>query len=701
MIDGGDRLRHRALSIGAIGRGSGKREYELQACIAKGGMGEVFIAKLTEPNRVPRLVVVKRLLRELREDFDHRAMFQSEGEVLAHLDHPNIVAIFDAPTIDGTPCLAIEYVNGRSVSQILERCDIRGETMPVQAILYIMVRVLRGLAHAHHATQDDGTPLNLVHRDITPGNLMVSFEGDVKITDFGISKSQISVVSTTVGIVKGKARYLAPEQILGEPASPRSDLFSTACVLLEMLTGRPLFERPTVPKTLYAIVHGQRQDVVDMVPVREPLLIDALETALSTDPKKRQVSASELADALEVASQAISVPMDGRDVSDYMRSLFEGLEEHWEEAGFDALDVDTASGEGSPEGLTAARAAAMSSDRRGSREDESGIVEVLEVNDSEIPLDGLIQTPLERQMTVRVGSEPAAPIPTPSLLDGHEDETLALSRSENATRGPQRSGGALVAVAVSETAAIASREETVADDRELRPRASAVALRLSHEPETQVGHEVDTEPPRPRVLPPRADIERPAPRPNRKARARPKTPRPASEPRAVIPRRLPWVSSGPALFVAFAFGTLTGVVATLVLQRPSPPAAQTTPAIAAVPPEPPAPAPPAKTRQLDEAAVEAELFSDDEPMPELPSLALKPLQPGTIDIDGPKGARVRINGKPLSARVPVVGMQLAPGLYKIEVRRGRRWIKHNVEIVGGARTEIAAKKPRRRRRRPK
>ncbi len=677
---------YRPLSIGAIGHGRRKRSYELQACIAKGGMGEVFVALMREPGRAPRQVVIKRLLRELREDFDHQRMFQSEGEVLAHLDHPNIVAIFDAPIIDGTPCLAIEFVNGRSVSQILDRTDQRGDTVPVQACIFVMVRVLRGLAHAHSAKQDDGTPLNLVHRDITPGNLMLSFDGEVKITDFGISKSQISVVSTTVGIVKGKARYLAPEQILGEPASPRSDLFSTACVVVEMLHGRPLFERATVPKTLYAIVHGQRPPVGDMIGVREPLLVDALETALSTDPKKRQQNASELAEALQRASQAISVPMDERDVSDYLHQLFEGQEEHWEADGFDQLEVDTASGEGSPDGLTAARAAAM-------RDGDSGIVEVIEVNDSELPIDGGL-TPLDRQNTVRVPSEPSAPVPTPYLVAHEDEETLAVDRDSSPLGRPHKSDGSLVAVEVSERAAIAGHEETLSDAAvELTPRPSAVALRIpGEEPITRIDDSARTEPParRQEVV---TEVKRPRPRAN-KARPRPpERPKTKAEDskRLAPPPRRPLVNAGPALFVAFAFGTLTGVAATLLLQSEP----------AAVPPLPPAPVAaeivPAEVAPEPAPEPPPEEIVDDEEMPALPPLTVRPVM-GALTITGPKGARVRVNGKLIPKRLPVRDYEMAPGEYEIQLRKGRWSRKYTIEIEPGEDTKIQAKRKRRRRR---
>ena len=320
----------RALTIGAQGLGRAQRQYELIAGIAKGGMGEIFLANMSQPNQSIQQVIVKRLLAQLRNDSDQLAMFRAEAEVMHRLDHPNIVAIIDDPIIDDTPCLAMEYVRGRNIDQVLARSAIAKKSLPIEGMLYVMIEVLRGLAHVHTATLENGEPLRLVHRDITPGNLILSFEGEIKITDFGISKSQMSRVSTTVGIVKGKARYLSPEQIVGEPATTRSDLFACACVGVELITGHPLFNAPNVHKTLHSIVNGKREKVSDLFKTREPTLINAIEKALCTDPKKRFANATEFCDALQRAQAACGSRFGKRDLAEYLQDLFKGCAEHWE-----------------------------------------------------------------------------------------------------------------------------------------------------------------------------------------------------------------------------------------------------------------------------------------------------------------------------------------------------------------------------------
>src|SRR5687768_1207318 len=280
-------LPRRGLSVGSTGRGSGERRYTLVANIERGGMGELFLAELHEENAAPRYVVIKRLLADLLDDDKYIAMFVAEANVMSRLNHPNIVRVFDTPIIDRTQCLAMEYVRGRNVQQVITRCEELNLRMPPPFVLRVMSQILRGLDYAHNYREADGAPLDLVHRDVTPGNVLVSFDGDVKLTDFGIAKSQMSAVSTTVGIVKGKARYLAPEQILGEQATPRSDISSAACVVVEMLIGEPVFDRGSVPKTLYAIVNGERADLEKSLGFRAPLLVQILNRALATDPRAR------------------------------------------------------------------------------------------------------------------------------------------------------------------------------------------------------------------------------------------------------------------------------------------------------------------------------------------------------------------------------------------------------------------------------
>ncbi len=334
----GPLLPRRSLSIGSTGRGKESRKYKLLAPIDRGGMGELFLAEMKAPNCPARFVVIKRLLADLIDDDKYVSMFLSEAKVMSSLDHRNIVRVFDMPEIENVKCLAMEYVRGRNVQQLLARASDLQRSVPPEVTLKIMADILRGLEYAHNRTLEDGTELSLVHRDVTPGNVLVSFDGDVKLTDFGIAKSQFSQVQTTVGIVKGKARYLAPEQILGEAATPRSDIFSSALVVCEMLTGVPTFDFQSVPKTLYAIVNGDRANLEHVLGFHAPQLVQLLNRALHTNPDKRIASAREFKEGIEEAASNLGSPLTRAELGNYLHSLFRSDEDPL--AGF--LDVEDA-----------------------------------------------------------------------------------------------------------------------------------------------------------------------------------------------------------------------------------------------------------------------------------------------------------------------------------------------------------------------
>ncbi len=308
-------------------------------------MGELFLAERVDQRGPQNKIVLKRLLADYLEDERYVRMFRAEAKVMSSLDHPNIVKVFDVPVIDGKQCLAMEYVQGRNLAQILRRCCELNTAIPPQVALHVMIEVLHGLDYAHQFVLDDGRPLGLVHRDVTPGNILVSFDGSVKITDFGISKSEMSSVSTTVGVVKGTTRYLAPEQIRGHTATPRSDGFSAAVVLAEALSGQALFDHGTVPPTLFAIVTGQRPPIAELLPFPAPRLAAALEKMLDLHPERRYATAREFAEAIEDGARELGRLMDKSGLGTFLKELFRDSEQpndFEEEVGpwqLDAMDL--------------------------------------------------------------------------------------------------------------------------------------------------------------------------------------------------------------------------------------------------------------------------------------------------------------------------------------------------------------------------
>lgn len=296
--------------------------YRIESVIQQGGMGEVFLAASTAAESHSSPVVLKRLPFYEDDEDGYVGMFRAETRVMSLLRHPNVVAALDSFETQRELCLALEFVRGRNLLQVQRACASQGLTMPAGVAVHIMVQILEGLHHAHAYVLEDGRALDLVHRDVTPGNILVAFNGAVKITDFGISKSALSTVVTRVGVVKGTTRYLSPEQIRARAVTARSDVFSAAVVLTELLTGAPLFDRGAVAPTLFAIVNQERPAVSTLLPFAAPELSMVLEGALASDPDRRPPTARGLADALRWAAQAQGWAEAEEEVHELMKDLF-------------------------------------------------------------------------------------------------------------------------------------------------------------------------------------------------------------------------------------------------------------------------------------------------------------------------------------------------------------------------------------------
>ena len=216
-------------------------KYYLLERINVGGMAEVFRAKAYGVEGFERLVAVKRILPNIAEDTEFIKMFIDEAKIAVQLNHANIAQIFDLGMVDGSYYIALEHIHGRDLRAIFDRCRNHGEPMPVAQACFVVMKVCEGLDYAHNKRDSSGRPLNLVHRDVSPQNIIVSFEGEVKLIDFGIAKAAGKGSKTQAGILKGKFGYMSPEQVRGLPIDRRSDIFSCGIVLYELLTGERLF----------------------------------------------------------------------------------------------------------------------------------------------------------------------------------------------------------------------------------------------------------------------------------------------------------------------------------------------------------------------------------------------------------------------------------------------------------------------------
>lgn len=215
--------------------------YQLVRHIATGGMAEVYLARREGPHGFTKTVALKRILPQLARDPDFVAMFVDEARVCAQLSHPNLVQVFDFGEAGSELYMAMEFVDGTTCAKVVRRAAARMDLVPVEAALHIILSVLRGLEYAHAAVDLDGRPLGLVHRDVSPGNILIARSGAVKLGDFGIARADEFERRTEEGQLKGKLGYMSPEQVTGRPLDARSDLFTLTIVFAEILTARPLF----------------------------------------------------------------------------------------------------------------------------------------------------------------------------------------------------------------------------------------------------------------------------------------------------------------------------------------------------------------------------------------------------------------------------------------------------------------------------
>ncbi|MCC7072905.1 MAG: protein kinase [Deltaproteobacteria bacterium] len=297
--------------------------YELLKKLATGGMAEIFLAKQSGLEGFEKVVVLKRILPHLAQDEEFVSMFLDEARIAAKLSHPNVVQIYDLGKADGTYYIAMEYVSGRNVQHLIGKAQQRGEMTPVEHVCRILAGVCDGLHYAHSRKDYDGTPLNIVHRDISPQNILVSFAGGVKVVDFGIAKASTQLAQTRAGVLKGKYAYMSPEQVRGARVDHRSDLFAVGLVMYEMLTGVRAFERDSSLKTLKAIVQEKPLNPRELNPDVPMEVVKLLSKALEKNPDRRYKTAQEMQLALEDYLEASPKKSNNVRLSRYMFDIFD------------------------------------------------------------------------------------------------------------------------------------------------------------------------------------------------------------------------------------------------------------------------------------------------------------------------------------------------------------------------------------------
>jgi serine/threonine protein kinase len=273
--------------------------YVLLEQLALGGMAEIFLAKAVGEAGFEKAFVVKRVLPHLTLAHGFVEMFLDEARIAAQLNHPGIVQIFDLGKQDGDYYFAMEYLAGEDVSAVVRRCEELGRRIPVDVAVKIAAAAAEALHYAHRYHTPDGRPLGIVHRDISPSNLFVTYHGTVKVLDFGIARAEQRLQQTRAGHIKGKAAYMAPEQARGEQVDARADVWALGVCLHEMLTGRRLFLRDSSGDTLLAVREGPIPRPRELRP-EIPVELDALiMQALERDVSRRCPSADVLRTGLD------------------------------------------------------------------------------------------------------------------------------------------------------------------------------------------------------------------------------------------------------------------------------------------------------------------------------------------------------------------------------------------------------------------
>ncbi|MFO0680341.1 MAG: serine/threonine-protein kinase, partial [Polyangiaceae bacterium] len=279
--------------------GSTFGKYQLFATLGRGGMADVFLAVARGPMGFNKLAVVKRLRTALSEEPAFLSMFLDEARLAARLSHPNIVHTYEVGEESSSYFIAMEYLEGQPLNKIIKEAAKTQKKVDPALAARLVADALHGLHHAHELKDYDGTPLRIIHRDVSPHNIFVTYDGIVKLVDFGIAKAALSSTHTEVGVLKGKVAYMAPEQAVGGAVDRRADLFAMGIVLWELLTRRRLMTGDTAAATLHRLVSLPVPRVSDALPDVDPKLDAIVAKALEKDPAKRFQTAAEMRDALE------------------------------------------------------------------------------------------------------------------------------------------------------------------------------------------------------------------------------------------------------------------------------------------------------------------------------------------------------------------------------------------------------------------
>ncbi len=303
-----------------IGEVYGK--YRLMERIAVGGMAEVYKAMAMGEAGFEKPVAIKRLHRQFGDDEDLVGMLQDEARLCSQLNHGNICQVLDLGRMEDTYYIAMEYVNGKDLFHLLRKAAQGQRKLPLPGALYIACEMLAGLDYAHRKCGLDGEPLHIIHRDISPQNVLITYDGEVKIIDFGIAKARTSTHKTQAGVIKGKFRYMSPEQARGEPIDHRTDIFATGVVLYEMITGKPHAAGATDREVLIKIQRGNFDPLSQLVLGLPAELEGIVHQSLTLEPEGRWSTSRAMRKALITYMRSNGLVFSRDDLAEYVRALY-------------------------------------------------------------------------------------------------------------------------------------------------------------------------------------------------------------------------------------------------------------------------------------------------------------------------------------------------------------------------------------------
>ena len=315
-----------AIPVPVTGKMFGR--YQVLRPLAMGGMAEVLLARSFGVKGFERYVVIKRIRVENGDDQNAVEMFLDEARLVASLHHRNVVQVHDVGEEDGKYFFAMEYVHGEDLRTLLKHVKDQKETLPLEQAITVAAAAAAGLHHAHEQVGPDREPLGIVHRDVSPGNILLGFDGDVKVVDFGIAKTA-RTVETQVGETKGKLGYMSPEQCRAQPIDRRTDIYLLGICMYEMVTVRRLFKGVSRYDTMQSIVAGEFSPPSKYRKDLPPELEAIIMKALAVKPEDRYATADEVRIDLESYAAKAGMQTSPSKLSDYLKKQFGERKEPW------------------------------------------------------------------------------------------------------------------------------------------------------------------------------------------------------------------------------------------------------------------------------------------------------------------------------------------------------------------------------------